>query len=113
MRIEEAEAGEVSGEAELGGRGGEEEETGGFAGELFDELVVGAGVFWSPAEVVGFVHDDEIPAGLDGLGAAGGGVGSGEVGDAGEAELAGEERVFTGLGGFDGEAAGFVEDGEP
>ena len=40
--IEEAEAREVAGEAELGGRGGEEEEAGAALGELFDEGVVRA-----------------------------------------------------------------------
>ena len=101
----------MPGLAELGRSGGEQEQSGGFARELFDELVFGAGRFGSPAEVVGLVDNHQIPAGFDDLGAAI--VHRRQKGDAGQGELAGEKRVFTRVAGLDVGAARFVKDGEP
>ena len=109
--VEEAEAGEVTGEAELSGRGGEEEKAGGAFGEFLDEGVLGAGGVGRPLEVVGFVDDDEIPAGGDGLGAAL--LDVGEEGDAREGELGGVEGIFIGIARLNVAETDLVEDREP
>ncbi|MFM1945651.1 MAG: hypothetical protein RI897_4633, partial [Verrucomicrobiota bacterium] len=64
--VEKAESGEVAFGAELFGGSGEEEEAVGMLGEGIDELVFGAGFLGGPLEVVCFVDDDEVPAGVDG-----------------------------------------------
>jgi hypothetical protein len=107
--VEKAESGEVAFGAELFGGSGEEEEAVGMLGEGIDELVVGAGLLGGPLEVVCFVDDDEVPAGVDGL------LGSfwvlAEELDATEDELVIEERVCIKVALFDGLAAFLVEDG--
>jgi hypothetical protein len=64
---------------------------------------------------MGFVDDDDVPTGGEGLVAAefGGGIRSGEERDGAERELRGEKRVLRGVARFAGEAAGFVVDAEP
>jgi hypothetical protein len=57
--------------AELLGGGGEEEEAFDFGGELVNDLIFGAGLVGVPLEVVGFVNDEEVPAGFEDLGGAG------------------------------------------
>ncbi len=108
--VEEAEAGEVAVGAQLLGRGGEEEEAFDFGGELLDDLVFGAGLVGVPLEVVGFVNDEEIPAGFEDLGGAG--FGGGEKGEAGEDELGIEEGVDAFVVVLNGLAAVFVKETE-
>lgn len=103
--IEEAEAGEVAFGAELLGGGGEEEEPGNGAGDGFDEKVGGAGTFGRPFEMVGFVDDDEIPAGVDG--------GKGKRGMVEEGLDTGDDEGQFSEGGFFGGGGGVVvEHGE-
>jgi hypothetical protein len=108
--VEEAEAGEVAVGAELLGSGGKEEKALDFGGELFDDLVFGAGLVGVPLEVVGFVNDEEIPAGFEDLGGAG--FGGGEEGEAGEDELGIQEGVDAFVVVFDGLAAVLVKEAE-
>ena len=68
--IEEAQACEVTGEAELRRGGGEEEQAGAAPGELLDERVFGADGIGRPREVVRLINDDDVPTGGEGLVAA-------------------------------------------
>ena len=61
--------------------------------------------------MVGFIDDDEVPAGGDELGEAA--LVAGGEGGAAEHELVAGEGVFAGLGGFGFEAAGFIKNAEP
>ena len=108
--VEEAEAGEVPLLAELLWSGGEEEDGGGVCGEGVDEFVSFAGVFRRPIEVVGFIDNEKIPVGFEGLGDSLG-VGEEEVGGA-EDELVFEEGIEFGILRGDGLASFFIEDGE-
>ena len=109
--IEEAQAREVAGEAELSGRGGEEQEARCALRECFDERVLGAGGVGCPLEVMRLVDDDEVPAGGEGLFAAL--LDVGEESDARESELGAVERIFSRIAGLDVVEADFVVDGEP
>ena len=108
--VEESEACEVAGHAELFGGRGQEQEAGDDLAEGFNHGVLGAGGFGSPAEVMGFVDDEEIPSGGDGLFASA--RCCSEETEAGDDELVVEEGIGLGTAGFDGRAAFLVEDVE-
>ena len=68
--IEQAQAGEVAGFAELLGRGGEEKNARHCASERFDDAIFGAGKIRAPLQVMRLVDDQDVPTGGEGLGGA-------------------------------------------
>ena len=111
MRIEQPQPREVSGQPQLGGRGGEEQQAGGLLRERLDKLIIGAGLLGRPTEVMRFVYDDQIPARGDDLLAAF--FVARQKAHAGERKLAGKKRVFLGFAFLAGGAPGLVENGQP
>ena len=111
LEVEQAETREMAGFTELLRGGGDEEDVGSFGREGFDQVVFGAGLLRGPAEVMGFIDDEEVPIGRGGLGEAVGTLA--EKIDAGDDELVVLERVGFGIVFLDGFAAFFIEDGEP
>jgi hypothetical protein len=108
--VEQAEAGEVAFGPELLRGGGEQEEARDARGEGLDEGILGAWGEGMPGEVMGLIDDEQIPPGLERLfGPAGLGA---EEGEAAEDELAIEEGIGIGLGGFDRLAAFGVKEAE-
>src|SRR6476660_1733192 len=65
--IEQAEPREVTGDAKLLGRGSEEEQARRHAAEMFDNDVLRAWRRRRPREMVCFVDDHDVPAGIDRL----------------------------------------------
>ena len=105
--VEQAEAGEVARGSSLLGRAAEEEKAGDFLREALDHREGAAAGF---AEVVGFVDDEEVPGGGEGL--ASPERVEGEEVEGAEEELAVEEGVAAFGAVFNGGAAGFVEEAE-
>ena len=108
LGVEQAEAGEVSLEAELLRGGGEEEQPGNGSGKGFDEGIFGGGFGRGPAEMVGFIDDEQVPTRLTGL------IGAlgirGEEVEGADHELAVEKGIRA--GGVEREAALLVENTE-
>ena len=108
FRIEQAQPGEMAFRAELLGGGGEQEQPGGFGGQGFHDAVGDPGLIGVPLEMVGFVDNEQVPAGFQGLGGAGRIFA--QERQAAEHQLTVEERVDARFVEFDGLAAVLVED---
>ena len=108
--IKQAEAGEVTVGAELLGSGGEQQEAFHFSGELIDDLVFGAGLVGVPVKVVGLIDDEQVPAGIEGLGGAL--LRGCEKAETGEDELGVEKGIGAFIVVFDGLAAIFIKETE-
>ena len=110
-RVQQPQAREVAGHSQLLRRRGEQQEIGRFPAEGFDHRVVTADRVRRPAEMMGLVDDDHIPAGikrlLEPL------FIPGEETPAREDELVVEERIGLRVGRLDRGAAFLVEDVEP
>jgi hypothetical protein len=111
IRIEESQPGEVAFQAQLFRRGREQQQSVGPAAELFHQRVLGADRLRRPAEMMRFIHHEDIPLpGGDLRGAAG--ICAEKI-DAREDQLIVEEGVRTGFARLDGGAAFFIEDVQP
>ena len=65
--IEQSQASEVSAQAQLFRRGGEQDQAGRARREAFDQLVLATGRVRTPGQVMRLVHQQQIPAGIQGL----------------------------------------------
>ncbi|MNZ36943.1 hypothetical protein D3C78_543800 [compost metagenome] len=63
IRVEQAQAGEVAVQAELLRRRGEQEDARDHLGQLLDQLILAAGLFRMPDQMVRLVHHQQVPAG--------------------------------------------------
>jgi len=108
--IKQAEAGEVACSTELLWRGREQQHTRNALGDGFDDLIGDSRRFDGPFEVVGFIHDEEIPTGISGLPRTFGRAA--EQRERAEDDLAVEEGIALGITGLDGGTAFFIEEAE-
>ena len=67
FRVKQTKPCEVARFAKLLGRGGDQEETWGDAGERLDDFILDTRGFRAPAEVMRFIDDQKIPTGADRL----------------------------------------------
>ena len=109
VRVEQAQAGEVTFGPQLLGGCGEQNHPGRGAGEGVDQLVSGAGRLGTPGQMVGFVDDEQIPSGGDYLGQPVG-VAQQKLRAAHDALFVEKRVVF--VVGFHRGTARFIEDAE-
>ena len=79
--------------------------------ELLNERVIGTDGVGRPREVVGFIDDDDVPTGGEGLVTAW--LAAGEERHGAEGELRGEKRILAGVTLLAGDATRLVIDAEP
>src|SRR5690606_27587662 len=71
-RVDQAQAGEMGGLGQRAGGGGQQQHGGNASGQLFDQLVFGAGAVLVPDQMVRLVHYQHVPVGgLQPFGGAG------------------------------------------
>src|SRR6185503_16987672 len=70
VRVKQTETGKVAFNPELFGRGGEQQQTLGFAAESFHHLILTAGRSFGPFKVMRLIDYEDIPAGGQRLGRA-------------------------------------------
>ena len=108
--VEQAQAGEVALQPQLLRGGGEQQQAGGCAGQRLHHSVGRAGLLRGPGQMVGLVHNQQVPACGHRLG--GPGRGAGQQADAAQHQLLLQERIAARLALLDGPAARLVEDAE-
>ena len=109
-RVEQAQAGEVAAQAQLFGRGREQQQARRARRQRFNQGVTRAGEFGGPDQVVGFVHQQQVPA--RGQGLAGALFMAGQPVHRGDDALFVLEGIGLGFGHLQRFAALFVVDGE-
>src|SRR5687767_3464290 len=111
VRIQQAQAGEMAGHAELFRSRGQKQETGSLAGKRLDQSVFRTDGLGRPRKMMRFIDDEDVPAGSDGLFDSP--LARREQTDAAQYKLVIEKRIFLGIESFDGPAPLFIEDVEP
>src|SRR5262252_4864546 len=101
----------MAGNAQLFGRGRQQQKTGSSSAKRLNEAVFGTGSFRRPNQMVCFVHDEHIPARRNRLFSAPAVIQ--EEADAAKNELIIHEWVLPRIDGFNCSTAFFVENVEP
>ena len=109
--VEQAQTREVARHAELLGSGREEKQARGTATQGLNRFILRAHRLRGPAEVMGLIHDENVPSRGDGL--LGPPVVAGEEAQTGEDELVLGEGIRLGPRLFDRGAPAFIVDMKP